>query len=149
MATSRAPLGGRSGSENFADLTRYTDTYRPGARRFDGGEASNFALLPMAVAALQTVTDWSVESIRSAVEPLTAAVVDGAAALGLSAPAGPAAGHIVGLGLPEQSLSEVVQQLAQARVHVSVRGANLRVSPHVYNDAADVTRLLDALAVAL
>ena len=140
---------GRRGSENFADLTSYTGEFRPGARRFDGGEASNFALLPMAVTALETVTGWSVDGIQSAVDPLTRAVADGAAALGLSAPAGPRAGHIVGLELPSQSLPEVVQRLADAHVHVSVRGANLRISPYVYNDLADVTRLLDTLAVAL
>ncbi len=140
---------GRTGSENFADLTSYTDAFRPGARRFDGGEASNFALLPMAVAALETVTDWSVERIRSSVEPLTTAVVEGAMSLGLSTHVGPTAGHIVGLKLPPQSLTEVVQRLADAHVHVSVRGGDLRVSPYVFNDLADVARLLDTLAVAL
>ncbi len=140
---------GRAGSENFAALTAYTDAFRRGARRFDGGEASNFALLPMAVAALEIVTDWSVERIQSAVEPLTRAVVDGATSLGLSTHIGPTAGHIVGLTMPSQSLAEVVQQLVDAQIHVSVRGANLRVSPYVYNDLADVARLLDALAAAL
>ncbi len=139
----------RTGSENFADLTTYTEAFRPGARRFDGGEASNFALLPMAVAALETVSDWSVERIRSAVEPLTRAITDGAMSLGLSTHVGPTAPHIVGLRLPRQSLTAVVQRLADAQVHVSVRGVNLRVSPYVFNDAADVTRLLDTLAVAL
>lgn len=140
---------GRAGSENFAELTTYTDAFRRGARRFDAGEASNFVLLPMAVAALESVTDWSVEGIQSAVGPLTVAVVDGARSLGLSPHVGPTAGHIVGLQLPPQSSTEVVQRLADARVHVSVRGSNLRVSPYVFNDLADVARLLDALAVAL
>ncbi len=140
---------GRTGSENFDDLTTYTDAFRPGARRFDGGEASNFVLLPMAVAALQIVTDWSVERIQLAVEPLTRAVADGATALGLSAHVGPTAGHIVGLKLPPQSLTEVAQRLADAHIHVSVRGVNLRISPYVLNDLADVTHLLDTLAVAL
>ena len=31
------------------------------------------------------------------------------------------------------------------RVHVSVRGGVLRVSPHVYNDEGDVARLVAAL----
>ncbi len=140
---------GRKGSENFADLTTYTDAFRHGARRFDGGEASNFALLPMAVAALETVTDWSVDRIQSAVGPLTRAVADGATSLGLSPHVGPTAGHIIGLKLPRESLTEVVRRLADAQVHVSVRGETLRVSPYVFNDPADVTRLLDTLAVAL
>jgi selenocysteine lyase/cysteine desulfurase len=140
---------GREGSEDFANLTSYTDAFRPGARRFDGGEASNFVLVPMALAALETVAEWSVERVAAAVEPLTAAVLDGAAALGLSPRVGPSAGHIVGLRLPTGSPDAVVQRLAQAQVHVSLRGDSLRVSPYVFNTAEDVTRLLDALGAAL
>ena len=42
----------REGSEDFSRLTEYRDGYRPGARRYDVGEASNFILMPMATAAL-------------------------------------------------------------------------------------------------
>ncbi len=55
----------------------------------------------------------------------------------------------MGLKLPPQSLTEVAQRLADAHIHVSVRGVNLRISPYVLNDLADVTHLLDTLAVAL
>ncbi len=140
---------GREGSEDFANLTSYTDSFRPGARRFDGGEASNFVLVPMALAALETVAEWSVERVAATVEPLTAAVLDGAAALGLSPHVGLSAGHIVGLRLPTGSPDAVVQRLAEAQVHVSLRGDNLRVSPYVFNTADDVARLLEALGAAL
>lgn len=140
---------GREGSEDFAHLTSYTDTFRPGARRFDGGEASNFVLVPMALAALETVAEWSVERVAATVEPLTAAVVDGAAAIGLSIHAEPHARHIVGLRLPVGSPAAVVQGLAEAQVHVSLRGESLRISPYVFNTAADVERLLAALRRAL
>ena len=40
---------GRLGSEDFGGLVEYEDRYRPGALRFDVGEASNFALVPMLV----------------------------------------------------------------------------------------------------
>lgn len=140
---------GREGSEYFAHLTSYTDTFRPGARRFDGGEASNFVLVPMALAALETVAEWSVERVAATVEPLTAAVVNGAAAIGLSIHAEPHARHIVGLRLPVGSPAAVVQGLAEAQVHVSLRGESLRISPYVFNTAADVERLLAALRRAL
>lgn len=140
---------GREGSEDFAHLTSYTDTFRPGARRFDGGEASNFVLVPMALAALETVAEWSVERVAATVEPLTAAVVNGAAAIGLSIHAEPHARHIVGLRLPVGSPAAVVQGLAEAQVHVSLRGESLRISPYVFNTAADVERLLAALRRAL
>lgn len=140
---------GREGSEDFAHLTSYTATFRPGARRFDGGEASNFVLLPMALAALETVAEWSVERIAATVEPLTAAVVNGAAAIGLPVQAEPHARHIVGLRLPVGSPAAVVQGLAEAQVHVSLRGESLRISPYVFNTADDVERLLAALRRAL
>lgn len=140
---------GRQGSENFAQLTSYTDAYRPGARRFDGGEASNFALLPMAVAALELMSEWSVRRIAEAVWPLTDAVVAGAADLGLAVHATPHAGHIIGLRLPPGSTEAVVERLRDANVHVSQRGESLRVSPYVFNTSEDVARLLDALGTAL
>ncbi|MDQ3165936.1 MAG: aminotransferase class V-fold PLP-dependent enzyme [Actinomycetota bacterium] len=140
---------GREGSEDFAHLTSYTATFRPGARRFDGGEASNFVLLPMALAALETVAEWSVERVAATVEPLTAAVVNGAAAIGLPVHAEPHARHIVGLRLPAGSPAAVVQGLAEAQVHVSLRGESLRISPYVFNTADDVERLLAALRRAL
>jgi selenocysteine lyase/cysteine desulfurase len=39
----------------------------------------------------------------------------------------------------------VADRLREQRVHVSVRGTAIRVSPHVYNDARDIEALLDAL----
>ncbi len=140
---------GREGSENFARLTSYTDAFRPGSRRFDGGEASNFVLAPMALAALEMVAEWSVERVAATVGPLSAAVLDGAAALGLSPQVGPRAGHIVGLRLPAGSPGAVVHRLAQAQVHVSLRGEHLRVSPYVYNTDDDVARLLETLGTVV
>jgi len=39
----------------------------------------------------------------------------------------------------------VADRLRERRVHVSLRGSAIRVSPHLYNDAADVDALVDAL----
>ena len=44
--------------------------------------------------------------------------------------------------------SDALGALAAHNVSVSVRGGSLRVSPHVYNDAADADALLAALADA-
>jgi selenocysteine lyase/cysteine desulfurase len=45
----------RAGSEDFARLIDYQEAYHPGARRFDVGERSNFALMPAAIAAMVQV----------------------------------------------------------------------------------------------
>ena len=44
-----------------------------------------------------------------------------------------------------EDITAVNERLRARKVHVSLRGSAIRVSPHVYNDARDI----DALAAAL
>ncbi|MGE5777934.1 MAG: aminotransferase class V-fold PLP-dependent enzyme, partial [Hyphomicrobiales bacterium] len=53
----------RKDSENFAGLVNYSDEFHAGARRFDVGERSNFALMPAAEASLKLVSGWTVPRI--------------------------------------------------------------------------------------
>jgi selenocysteine lyase/cysteine desulfurase len=140
----------RAGSGDFAGLVEYRDDYRPGARRFDVGETANFVLVPMTIAALDQLLDWGVERVAATCRTLTDAIADAAGELGLTAPAPPMRSpHLVGLQLPGHMDPGEVSSLLQAEsVHVSVRGASVRVSPHVYNDLDDVTRLVEALRQA-
>jgi len=136
----------REGSEDFAGLTRYQDRYQAGARRYDMGEVSNFALLPVAGAGLAQILDWGIERAYASVSGLAARLAAGAAELGFQAvPADRRAGHYLGLraagGLPP----ELSRRLAAAGVYVSVRGSALRVTPHLYNDQEDVERFFTAL----
>src|SRR5258707_15839236 len=62
----------REDSEDFAGLVNYRDVFQPGARRFDVGERSNFALLPMAMVALRQILDWRVEEVAATLGELTA-----------------------------------------------------------------------------
>jgi selenocysteine lyase/cysteine desulfurase len=137
----------RQGSENFSRLIDYREEFQPGARRFDVGERSNFLLVPMAAAALRQLIAWDVESIQETLRELTRRAAHGAEALGLEvAPEAHQAGHLVGLRRRGGYAPEVLARLAASQIYVSVRGDNLRVSPHLYNTAADVDRLLEALA---
>lgn len=138
---------GRAGSEDFGGLVDYTDVYRDDASRFDVGERSNFILVPMLAEALGMLLEWGVEEVAARCRRLTSRVADGARSRGLEAPrAGGRCSNIVGLGLPEgYPVREAVEELARRRVHVSRRGSALRVSPHAYNDAADVDALLEGL----
>ncbi len=137
----------REGSEDFSSLVQYQEGFQPGARRYDVGEASNFGLLPMAVEALRQIVEWGVPQIQAAVGDLVEAIVAGAEPLGYRAvPRTLRAGHYLGLrregGLPP----DLADRLTTRRIYASVRGDALRVTPHLYNDGRDVTRLLDALA---
>lgn len=140
----------RAGSEDFARLVDYRDTYRPGARRYDVGETANFVLVPMALAALDQLLAWGVDRIAATCRVLTDAVADAASQLGLGHPqAIVRSPHLIGLTLPAHLVpAQVAAQLEAESVHVSVRGASVRVSPHVYNDLDDVARLAGALAAA-
>ena len=140
----------RENSQDFARLVDYRDAYQPGARRFDVGERSNFALLPASIVALEQLLEWGIPAIAETLAARTAAIAERAADLGLtSAPQGLRAGHFLGLRFPEGVPPDLLERLAAEQVYVSVRGDSMRVTPHLYNDDADVDRLFAVLRAAL
>jgi len=140
----------RAGSEDFAGLVAYRDEYQPGARRFDVGERANFALMPVAIAALEQILEWRVEGIATSLRARTDGIEAGARARGIvpSLAREARAGHFLGLRLPAGSAVRVAERLAREQVFVSVRGETLRVTPHLHNTDADADRLLEALGAA-
>ena len=136
----------RAGSEDFSSLIDYQDRYQPGARRFDVGERSNFALLPASIAGIEQLLAWGVEAIAATLAQRTEAIASRASALGLSsAPPHLRAGHFLGLGFAGPVPAGLPERLAEERVYVSLRGGSLRVTPHLYNDAGDIERLFTVL----
>jgi selenocysteine lyase/cysteine desulfurase len=135
----------RAGAEHFESVAA-GDEYRPGARRFDAGQRSNFVLVPMAIAALEQVLDWDVEEIAGALAPITTRVEEEARARGLDPlPAGLRASHMLGLRLPNGSAAGTRERLAAQNVHVEVIESVIRVSPHLHVTEGDIERLLAAL----
>ncbi|MGH6944761.1 MAG: aminotransferase class V-fold PLP-dependent enzyme [Geminicoccaceae bacterium] len=140
----------REASEDFSRLIDYRDRYQPGARRFDVGERSNFALLPASIAALEQLLAWRVEAIGRTLAAMTAAIAERAAGLGLGSMSPPLrAGHFLGLRFPERVPPDLPARLAKEQVHVSLRGDSLRITPHLYNHQDDVDRLFAVLSAAL
>jgi selenocysteine lyase/cysteine desulfurase len=138
---------GREGSEDFAGLVDYRDAYQPGARRFDVGERSNFALMPAAIAALRQLLGWQVDNIRDTLREVTGRIEQEARWLGLDpVPAERRVDHMLGIRSPRSLPPDLMARLAAAQAYVSVRGQSIRVSPHVYNTAEDVRRFLAVLA---
>ena len=137
----------RRGSEDFSRLVGYQDAFQPGARRYDVGERSNFALLPMANEALRRILDWGVDNVSETIGELTGLIEREAKDRGIEAiPAERRARHIVGLKLGSAVAGDLAARLAGENVFVSVRGESARVSPHLYNTERDVERLFAALA---
>ncbi|MCF8482136.1 MAG: aminotransferase class V-fold PLP-dependent enzyme [Rhodospirillum sp.] len=141
----------REGSRDFSRLVDYTDVMDTGARRFDVGERSNFALMPMAIAAMELMSAWTPTAISAYGEHLTDRIVTETEVLGCTAPVkGIRSPHLLGLRLPEGvAVGPLAARLGEAKVSLSVRGSRLRVSPHVYNDDEDVDRLIEVLSDAL
>jgi selenocysteine lyase/cysteine desulfurase len=134
-------------SEDFARLVHYQEDYQPGARRFDMGERSNFALTPMGIAAIEQLLVWGPEHIAQYCRDLCAEAFPvwekhgfHAGDLQNTAP------HLFGLRTPAHlDAAELQRCLKERRISVSVRGDFIRVSPNVYNDAMDIETLTDVL----
>jgi len=136
----------RAGSEDFARLVDYREDFQPGARRFDMGEKSNPPLLNGASAGIDFLLEFGVEAIAESLAAQTGAIAGRAALLGLqAAPIGTRAPHFLSLGFPGEVPAGLTDRLAAREVHVSLRGRSLRVTPHLYNDAADAEALIAAL----
>ena len=140
----------RAGAEDFARLVDYVDDYRPGARRFDMGEFSQFTLVPMATAALTQVVEWGVEEIAQGIGGLTDRISAEASALGWEvSPDDARVRHMLGVRLPGGVPAGLTERLAAEKVYVSVRGDSIRVAPYLYNDERDVERFIGVLRGAL
>jgi selenocysteine lyase/cysteine desulfurase len=141
----------RENSEDFRALINYRDTYQPGALRYDVGERSNFALLPMAVAALEQILAWQPARIQSYCAALCAPAIDEMRGLGFTVESAEWRGsHLFGVRMPAGlDLAALHQDLQRAQVTVALRGSALRVAPNIYNDAADVAALLACLRVSV
>ncbi|MFW6192003.1 MAG: aminotransferase class V-fold PLP-dependent enzyme [Gemmatimonadota bacterium] len=142
---------GRRGSEDFGGLVDYEAAYREDASRFDVGERSSFILVPMLLTALEQLRAWGIDAVADRCRRLTTLVARGARELGYGVlPDAERCSNIVGLGVPGHvDLERLVEGLRSRDVHVSRRGSSLRVSPHVYNDDADVEALLGVLQDAV
>jgi len=137
----------RQGSEDFSSLIDYRDDYRPGARRFDMGERSALEMNNGAVASLRLFRDWGVNDIAERLAATTARIEAGARKLGLSISSAPARGpHLLGIELPREAAVRAFSMLRERGVYVAFRGNAIRIASHVYNNDADVERLVAALA---
>ncbi len=140
----------RVGSEDFSRLVDYQERLQDSAVRFDMGERSNFHLMPMAVAALQQILTWGVGNIEQTLREMTTRTSQLAAQIGLThLPQAQRPDHYLGLSFPTGIPPGLLPRLAKAGVYVSVRGDSMRVTPHVFNNDADIDRLFETLRQSL
>jgi selenocysteine lyase/cysteine desulfurase len=140
----------REDSEDFRALVNYRDSYQPGALRYDVGERSNFALMPMAIAALEQILGWRPDRIQHYCDALCSQAIEEMLVSGFSVESSAwRASHLFGVRMPAGlDLAALHQDLQRAHVTAALRGSALRVSPNVYNDADDVAALLNCLRIS-
>ena len=137
----------RQGSEDFAALVNYTESYADGARRFGQGESPQFYLLPMAITALTQILEWSPARIQERLREWTTQLAARAASLGFMSPEpGNRAGHMIGLRAQRGLPADIAHALAARDIYVAVRGDSIRVSPHLHCADEDIGRFAAALA---
>lgn len=134
----------RRNAHDFRSLCDYEEGFAAGARRFDMGERANFALLPVAGAAIGQLLEWGVADIAETLGAVTGKIE---ARLSEREVTGQQrrAPHFLSVRFPGGLPEGIEERLAAADVHVSLRGERMRITPHLYNDEADAERLFAAL----
>ena len=142
----------RDGAEDFSRLADFTDSYQPGARRFDMSEKSSFSNIAGALAALQTLEEWGVTTISETLSAINSRITEILAGYGFETMATDArAPHFQGARLPVSATDPriLADRLITNNVYASVRGDYLRVAPHLYTDEIDLARFDEVLGSAL
>jgi selenocysteine lyase/cysteine desulfurase len=128
----------------------FADTrYLPDARRYDMGERDHFISMEMAAVGMEMMASWGAAAIAARLSTLTRRIADGLAGAAvqifderLRAP------HILSLGFSGNLPPTLIPALARQQIYVAARLGRMRVSPHVYNDEADVDRFAAAMKSA-
>jgi len=141
----------RKNSEDFTALIDYEEDYQPGAKRYDMGQRSNFITLPMMREALTQVHEWGISNIQAYIKHLTDQLIPDLVRAGYRIEdEAYRASHMFGARVPDGAdMTEIRSALQERNIHVSVRGSAIRISPHLYNDEADIEALKECLLSAV
>ncbi|GIK38762.1 MAG: putative aminotransferase YcbU [Chloroflexota bacterium] len=137
-------LGWFSQTNIFA-MDIYANTPSPTARRFETGSPP-VPNIYAGVAGINLIQSIGLNKIEAHLHELTGAIKEGALRRGftLVTPADPAR-HGALITLRSHNVSQLVGRLEEDGIITSSRDSNLRISPHIYNNLADVNRLMDCL----
>src|SRR5262249_24821574 len=125
----------------FADLR-----YLPDARRFDMGERDHFIGMEMAAIGMEMMAEWGAPAIVPRLTMLTERIAEGVRDISVTVPdVRFRAPHILSLAFKAGMPADLIEALAGDGIYVAPRLGRMRISPHVYNDEADVDRFVGAL----
>jgi len=124
--------------------------YLPDARRFDMGERDHFISMEMAAIGMEMMAEWGNAAVTQRLTMLTERIADGLQNTGVRVPDVKfRAPHVLSLGFPGGLPAGLIEGLAGEGIYVAPRLGRMRISPHVYNDEADVDRFVEALSKRL
>lgn len=133
-------------SDDFAALVDYQMDYRQGARRYEVGEASNFILLPMMIAGMDQLLEWTPERVQGYCQSLVTPGIEVLRQMGYRIAKRHRASHLFGIRLAEgMDMKKVQEALDHENIIVSYRGDAIRVSPGIYTEDYEMDILVDAL----
>lgn len=130
---------------NIFAMDIYAHTPAPTARRFESGTPP-IPNIYAGVAGIKLIQSIGLEKIEAHLRDLTGAIKEGAMRRGfnLVSPVDPAR-HGALITVRAHNVDMLVRRLEAGGIITSSRDNHLRISPHIYNNLADVDRLLDCL----
>jgi len=125
----------------------FTDaSYVPDARRYDMGERDHFISMEMASIGMEMMVEWGAPAVVQRLTMLTERIAASVRGIGVHVPEPHLrAPHILSLAFKGGMPAGLVEGLASEGVYVAPRLGRMRISPHVYNDEADVDRFVEVL----
>jgi len=117
-------------------------SFAPTARRFDMGERDHFISLEMAAVGMEMMAEWGAGAINARLGALTDRLAEGLVSEALTEKRFRVP-HILSIAFPQGMPEGLLERLAAAGAHVAPRLGRIRISPHVYNDEADIDRFLE------
>ncbi len=135
------------GSENFARLSEYTDSYVDDMSRFDGGQRASFTLTAMLTESISRLMEWQPDRVQEYCSNLFSDCADELATMGLYTNEKEyQAKHLFGIRSKSGwNASHIATALNAEGISVSCRGDAIRVSPNVYNTTDDMRKLMSGL----
>jgi len=142
------PMGvGWNSVQNAGDYASRGMELKQSAARYEGG-SYNLAGIAGLAASLDRLLEFGVENIADRIVQVTDELCERLTTMGAevaSCRESQRSSGIVAFTLPHGSPQELKRQCLEQGVVINCRAGRLRVSPHVYNNLADIEKLFDAL----
>lgn len=129
------------------DFSRIELRFKHSAARYEGGSPNTGGMTALG-ASMELLCRFGMEAIGRRVLRLTDLACRRLGQIGAvirSHRRGPEKSGIVTFEMPGRDPQALRQSCLEHRVALSCRGGRLRISPHAYNNASDIDRLIDAL----